>query len=181
MSAQSRRPCVAIGAGTRIAAGASRFPLLTLSLAVALAGCQRSHDEPAGGGAGSPPGPVDAAPVAAPVETVPAPTTAVGPSSPYDDAPEGALRAYVWACADGQKIVMRNLFRERAIAIDLHDGTRRLEQTVSASGARYEDAVTVFWTRGSTATFERKGAPPVRCNEVREESLREDARLRAAG
>ena len=84
----------------------------------------------------------------------------------------------MWQCADGQTLVMRNLFRERAIAIDFHDGTRRLDQTVSASGARYADSVMVFWTKGSTATLERQGAPVVHCEERRADSLREDARAR---
>ena len=99
--------------------------------------------------------------------------TATGPA-----LPEAALRAHVWSCADGQKIVQRNLSRERAIAIDLHDGTRRLEQTSSGSGARYEDAVVIFWTKGNSATLQRKGSPVVQCQELREASLREDARLR---
>ena len=79
---------------------------------------------------------------------------------------------------DGQTLVMRNLVREQAIAIDFHDGTRRLDQTVSASGARYADSVVVFWTKGSTATLERQGASPVQCEERRADSLREDARAR---
>jgi putative lipoprotein len=73
---------------------------------------------------------------------------------------------------------MRNLFREKAVAIDFHDGTRRLDQTISASGARYADAVAVFWTKGSAATLERQGAPAVKCEERRAESLVEDARVR---
>ena len=73
---------------------------------------------------------------------------------------------------------MRNLLREKAIAIDFHDGTRRLDQTVSASGVRYADGVMVFWTKGSTATLERQGAPAVQCDERRADSLREDARAR---
>ncbi len=122
-------------------------------------------------------------PATAAVESQPAapaatPAPAAAPAPAADDVPEGVLRAYVWQCQDGQKLVMRNLFREKAIAIDFHDGTRRLDQTVSASGARYADSVVVFWTKGSTATLERQGAPAVTCEERRAESLREDARLR---
>ncbi len=135
------------------------------SLALAMtAGCQRK--EPA---AAEPSAPTTAAAVPAPAPAV----TVAG-----DEVPEGVLRAYVWECADGQRLVMRNLFRERAIAIDFHDGTRRLDQTASASGARYADAVAVFWTKGSAATLERQGAPAVTCEERRAESLREDARAR---
>lgn len=115
----------------------------------------------------------------APAPAVDPPDTAPGTTWQDDPPPAGALRAYVWSCADGQKIVMRNLFREKAIAIDLHDGTRRLEQTISASGVRYEDSVVIFWTKGVTASFERKGSPSVNCTELREDSLREDARLQA--
>ena len=120
-------------------------------------------------------------PATAAVESQPAapaatPAPAAAPAPAADDVPEGVLRAYVWQCQDGQKLVMRNLFREKAIAIDFHDGTRRLDQTVSASGARYADSVVVFWTKGSTATLERQGAPAVTCEERRAESLREDAK-----
>jgi putative lipoprotein len=123
-------------------------------------------------------------PPAAPAVTpdpaaVNAPATAAAPAaSPAEVLPTGVLRAYVWECADGQTLVMRNLLREKAVAIDFHDGTRRLDQVVSASGARYADAVVTFWTKGSTATIERQGAAPVQCEERRALSLREDARAR---
>ena len=132
---------------------------------VAVAGCQRK-EAPAD----------EAAADAKPTASVPA--AAPAPSPTPDEFPAGVLRAYVWNCADGQTLVMRNLLREKAIAIDFHDGTRRLDQTVSASGARYADSVMSFWTKGSTATLERQGAPAVQCEERRADSLREDARAR---
>jgi membrane-bound inhibitor of C-type lysozyme len=107
------------------------------------------------------------------------------PTNPADaatspaEAPPTTLQAYVWSCAGGEKIVMRNLAREHAIAIDLRDGTRRLEQVSSGSGVRYEDAFVSFRIRGSSATLERKGTPAVQCRDVREASLRESARLAA--
>ena len=143
--------------------------LLIASLAgtvlLAVAGCQRKA------------APVDATAVDAKPATT-APAAAAAPSPAVDEVPEGVLRAYVWQCADGQTLVMRNLFREKAIAIDFHDGTRRLDQTVSASGVRYADSVMVFWTKGSAATLERQGGPVVQCEERRADSLREDARAR---
>jgi membrane-bound inhibitor of C-type lysozyme len=145
-----------------------RWPLLlgaSLGL-LAAGGCQRNE-------------PVT---VAAPVATESASAAQAEPAAPaepaIDEVPEGVLRAYVWQCADGQKLVMRNLFREKAVAIDFHDGTRRLDQTMAASGVRYADPVVVFWTKGSAATLERQGAPAVTCEERRAESLREDARAR---
>jgi membrane-bound inhibitor of C-type lysozyme len=103
---------------------------------------------------------------------------AAAPAVIDDEPPTGVLRAYVWECADGQTLVMRNLFREKAVAIDFHDGTRRLDQAISASGAKYADTVVSFWTKGSTATLERQGTAPVQCEERRAASLREDARVR---
>jgi membrane-bound inhibitor of C-type lysozyme/uncharacterized membrane protein len=100
-------------------------------------------------------------------------------AAPADDVvPAGALRVYVWKCQDGQTIVMRNLFRDRAVELVFAGGTRRLEQTVSASGVRYADEGMVFWTKGRTATLERQGAGLVQCDERRYESLLEDARAR---
>lgn len=130
---------------------------------LATLGCQRK-EVPA----------VDTATDAKPAASVPA----TAPTPAADEVPAGVLRVYVWHCVDGQTLVMRNLVREQAIAIDFHDGTRRLDQTVSASGARYADSVVVFWTKGSTATLERQGASPVQCEERRADSLREDARAR---
>lgn len=129
----------------------------------AATGCQR-QESPAG----------DSAANTQPASPVPA----VAPTPAADEVPDGALRAYVWQCADGQTLVMRNLFREKAVAIDFHDGTRRLDQTVSGSGVRYADSVMVFRAKGSAATLERQGAPPVPCQERRADSLREDARAR---
>ncbi len=144
---------------------------VAIAIAVPLAGCKRATS-PATNGIAS-----ESEPASAAVSQMPA--TAARAAVPAMELPEDVLRAYVWSCDDGQKIVMRNLLREKAIAIDLHDGTRRLEQTASASGARYQDAFVTFWTKGGTATLERRGAPLVKCTELREESMKEDARLAA--
>jgi membrane-bound inhibitor of C-type lysozyme len=158
---------------------AARASLALLAL-LAVAACQRQqppHEaSPATESAPTAPAATtDSGPAAAPDSNSAAATTAAGTS---DTPPEGVLRAYAWECEDGQKPVMRNLFREKAIAIDFHEGTKRLEQTPSASGARYSDGSIVFWTKGSTATLERPGAAPVQCTERRADSLREDARAR---
>lgn len=129
-----------------------------------LAACQRQP--PAEPAVATPEPAADPAPTAAPV------------AAADDELPTGVLRAYVWECADGQTLVMRNLFREKAVAIDFHDGTRRLDHVISGSGAKYADAVVTFWTKGSTATLERQGTAPVQCEERRAFSLREDARAR---
>ena len=142
-------------------------PLLIATLAV-LAGCKQRADEQA----------------AAPVETAPpaavTPPVSSPPPAPAEEPapPEGVLRAYVWECDGGLTLNMKNLFRENAITLDMHEGPRKLPQVASASGAKYSDGSTTFWTKGSTATFEHAGNAPVECRELRARSLVADARER---
>jgi membrane-bound inhibitor of C-type lysozyme len=146
-------------------------PLVTAHLLIAtlavLAGCkQRTGDQAAA--------PVESTPPAAVTPTVSSP-----PPAPEDPAPpEGVLRAYVWECDGGLTLNMKNLFRENAITLDMHEGPRKLSQVVSASGAKYSDGSITFWTKGGTATFERTGSAPVECRELRARSLVADARER---
>jgi membrane-bound inhibitor of C-type lysozyme len=123
-------------------------------------------------------------PDAAKAATAPVTQHPPPPATATDVAPPaGVLRAYAWHCDDGRNFVMRNLWRERAISIPMHDGSHRLDQTRAASGARYASSgeSTVFWIKGGTATLEHKGEPTVRCLERREESMREDSRLGGRG
>ena len=121
---------------------ALRLALMAAIAATLLAACQRKQQPAATA--------TDAAPAttAAPVAAAPAPAT------PVDEAPpEGVLRAYVWQCDDGHTLKMRNLYRENAIAIDLHEGTRKLPGVPSASGAKYDDGTASFFSKGSEAVF----------------------------
>lgn len=140
---------------------------LLLSALATLAGCERAAEEAAAPAVAEPPAAV-------------APATDVPATSPPADVapPEGVLRAYVWDCDGGLTLYMKNLYREDAITLDLHEGPRKLPQVVSASGARYSDGSITFWTKGSTATFERAGSAPVECRELRARSLLADARER---
>lgn len=100
--------------------------------------------------------------------------------------PDGVLRTYVWDCDGGLKLRMKNLYREDAITLELHEGPRRLPHVIAASGAKYSDDYLTFWTKGSTAIFERSGSAPVNCRELRAESVVADAhergvRYRGAG
>jgi uncharacterized membrane protein len=138
-----------------------------------LAGCNRAANEP---------------PAASKPEQAAPPVTEAAPSdktAPTADAtatrtpaPGEPLQAYVWNCDDGQTIRMRNLLREDAITIEMHEGGRKLPRAVSASGARYSDGSLTFWTKGDTALLERQGTAPVNCRENRFESLLADARVR---
>ena len=99
-------------------------------------------------------------------------------AAPADVVPEGVLLAYVWDCDDGTSLTMKNLFREKAIVLDLHEGPRHLPQVISASGAKYDDGSVSFWTKGGTAMFQRKGGAVVNCRDNRARSLVADARVR---
>ena len=150
---------------------ARRLPShITFVLTVLVAACQRQGD-PAPAVAVTPPAPVAPASIATPAAV---PSAASGLESP----PAGVLRAYVWRCDDGRTYKIRNLWRERAVAIDLHDGTHKLAQERSASGARYADSSVTFFTKGGEATLDTPGASKVQCHEQRAQSLAEDARMR---
>ena len=141
--------------------------VLVAVLASTVGACQRS----------SPP---ESASTQPPHVPVPAPSPET-PASKPETPPEGILLAHVWQCADGATRTVRNLYRERAIVGEFDPGGRqRLDQVESASGVRHANSTgsIVFWTKGRTATLERKGSAPVECSEVRAASLREDARMR---
>ena len=132
----------------------------------ALTACKRATDLPA---------PTPAPGPSAAQEQVAAPAAAVAAEVP---PPEGVLRAYVWECDGGLTLRMKNLYREDAITLEMHEGPRRLPLVVSASGAKYSDGSLTFWTEGDTATLEREGTAPVSCRESRYASLLADARER---
>jgi uncharacterized membrane protein len=126
-------------------------------------------------------GPADAE---APGSTPPAAADSVSSAPPLPGAkkdmppPEGVLRAYVWDCDGGLRLRMKNLYRDNAITLELHEGPRKLPHVIAASGAKYSDGSLTFWTKGSAATFERSGSAAVNCRELRAESLVADARER---
>jgi uncharacterized membrane protein len=161
----------------RTSATAVLSTALLLAALAALIGCQRGPGDaaaPVDDAQPPPPSARTAPPVAASEAPTPAQAVPPGDVAP----PEGVLRAYVWDCDGGLKLRMKNLYREAAITLEMHEGPRRLPQAVSASGAKYSDGSLTFWTKGATATFERQGSAPVNCRESRAESLLADARER---
>ena len=98
---------------------------LLLAALATLAGCKRAGEESAA------PAVAEPTPVVAPTAETPA---AVPPADVAP--PEGVLRAYVWDCDGGLTLSMKNLYREDAVTLDMHEGPRKLPQVVSASGAR---------------------------------------------
>ena len=155
---------------------AASAAVLLISALTALAGCQRNADPPASPAAATP---AEATGPSAPAAAAP-PAAATAVPAPAEDVPppEGVLRAYVWDCDGGLTLRMKNLYRENAITLEMHEGPRKLPLVVSASGAKYSDGSLTFWTKGSEATFERAGSPTVQCRESRWQSLLADARER---
>ena len=83
--------------------------LAMLAALASLAACQRGSNESA-----EPPAPA--------------------PARETDAPPEGVLRVYVWECDGGLTLTMKNLFRENAITIGLHEGARRLPRPDGGRG-----------------------------------------------
>jgi len=154
--------------------------VLLLAALSTLAGCQRSPDPSSSPSAAPAAATGPSAPAAQAAGETSAPAATATSVPPADDVPppEGVLRAYVWECDGGLTLRMKNLYREGAITLEMHEGPRKLPQVVSASGAKYSDGSLTFWTKGSEASFERAGAPPVQCREARAQSLLADARER---
>jgi putative lipoprotein len=150
-----------------------RAALLALTAVAMLAACSREATPPsAPADSGAPRAAVtDAAPPAAAIESAPPATEDVPP-------PEGVLRAYVFECDGGTQLTLRNLYREGAIALDQHEGPRRLPLVESGSGAKYSDGSMTFWNKGESASFERGGGAPVQCRQLVAASLEADARER---
>ena len=146
-----------------------RIGVVLFACIAALAGCGRNSDVT----------PTATQPTDPAASAVRQPTPEPAPAPAEDvDVPDGVLLVYVWDCDDGTTLTMKNLLRENAIVLDLHEGPRHLPQVVSASGVRYDDGSVSFWTKGDTAMFERKGSPVVNCRDNRARSLIADARAR---
>ena len=146
--------------------------LLLVAGIVTTSGCQRAGEEPPATPASAP----DAsAPPAATPAAAPPPAAAATP----DAAPDGdVLLAYVWQCDGGLTLRMKNLLRDNAVSVELHEGARKLPQVESASGAKYSDGSITFWNKGEAATWERTGTSAVDCRLDRFQSLLADARER---
>jgi uncharacterized membrane protein len=144
-------------------------PLL-IAVVTAGGGCSRKQPDSAA--------PEPAAPPATPEQSAPgAANTATIPRS-GQEWPAGVLHASYWECAGGLEFVLKNLWRENAVTLELHEGSRRLEHVPSASGAKYADQSIEFWTKGGAGLFQHKPAAQVKCSENRARSLIEDARAR---
>ena len=106
-------------------------------------------------------------PPVAPAPSAAAPTAAAPADAQAISAlPEGVYLYYSWDCDGDLHLVMKNLIQDRAISLETHEGSRKLPQALSASGARYTDGTITFWTKGNTATYQRDGGDLLNCRLV---------------
>ena len=146
--------------------------MLLVAGIVTTSGCQRSGEDPAAAPADEPTG-------AAPPAATPAAAHPPAAATPTDAPPEpDVLLAYVWQCDGGLTLRMKNLLRDDAVTVELHEGARKLPRVESASGAKYSDGSITFWNKGEAATWERTGTAAVDCRLDRYQSLLADARQR---
>ena len=93
-----------------------------------------------------------------PKAEAPSPEAAEGGSFAQRDIATPVIRA-TYRC-EGDKIITAGFSDDGIVALDLSDGrSMTLEQTISASGARYanEGEAFVFWNKGTTAFVEEEG------------------------
>lgn len=103
-----------------------------------------------------------------------------GPDQPeatftQPEPPVLPVRAYD---CQGLHVVCRLENDGKNLVVALPDRTVRLAHQPAASGAKYSNGSTTFWTKGPVGFLEQPGDPMLRCEENRMQSLREEARLR---
>jgi membrane-bound inhibitor of C-type lysozyme/uncharacterized membrane protein len=91
---------------------------------------------------------------------------------------EAVGRAFAYQCEDGRYVVAHYRDPTDEIWLFLPGETVRLPHVPEASGAKYSDGATTFWSKDREATLEEGDGGPVGCVEDRRRSIIEDAKLR---
>jgi len=89
---------------------------------------------------------------------------------------EPAPSVTVFDCEDGQSVTVR--FEHHTAVLTLAEKTLRLEQVPAASGARYSDGATTFWTQGDEAVLDLAGETEKTCTLQPQKTVWEKARMR---
>ncbi len=127
--------------------------LLVACSALLLAACDRQ------------PEPQETPQATVPPATDPMATDPMAPEAgAMTDAGPGKTMAF--NCPDGTKFIAH--FTTDKVDLMLPDRTVTLSQEVSASGARYSDTETTFWTKGPEATLTVPGKKEQICTEATE-------------
>ncbi len=87
-------------------------------------------------------------------------------------------QTFVYECNDDTQFTAR-IEGEKAWLF-LQSGTVSLPHVRAASGAKYSDGTTTFWTKAESATLERSDHVRTSCTNNRRKAIWEDAKLRGA-
>ena len=97
-------------------------------------------------------------------------------SSTVSTRPPG--KTYVYECPDEFGFTAR--IEGETAWLFLLSGTISLPHVPAASGAKYQDGATIYWSKGEVAILERADHPRVECKNNRAKAIWEDAKLRGA-
>jgi uncharacterized membrane protein len=98
------------------------------------------------------------------------------PTSVASARPPGTT--YVYECLDESGFTAR-IEGEKAWLF-LPSGTISLSHVPAASGAKFQEGSTTYWSKGEEAIVERPNHPRVECKNNRAKAIWEDAKLRGA-
>ena len=87
-------------------------------------------------------------------------------------------KTFVFVCEDQSNHVLRTT--ENGVWLFSPEGTRKLPQVRSASGAKYSDGVSVVWTKGEEALLGKVGGKLQSCRNDRRAAIWEHAKLNGA-
>ena len=85
---------------------------------------------------------------------------------------------FVYECSDESSFTAR--VEGETAWLFLASGTLNLPQVPSASGAKFQEGSTVYWSKGEMAMLELEGQPGLECRNNRSKAIWEDAKLRGA-
>jgi putative lipoprotein len=97
-------------------------------------------------------------------------------SSTVPTRPPG--KTYVYECPDEFGFAAR--IEGETAWLFLPSGTISLPHVPAASGAKYQDGATIYWSKGEVAVLERADQTRVECINNRAKAIWEDAKLRGA-
>ena len=107
-----------------------------------------------------------------------APATEHPPLNSPVDSTRPSGKTYVYECPEEFGFTAR-IEGEKAWLF-LPSGTISLAHVPAASGAKYQDGATIYWSKGEVAILERTDHPRVECKNNRAKAIWEDAKLRGA-
>lgn len=97
---------------------------------------------------------------------------------PLTTVPGRPGQTFVYECNDGSQFTAR--IEGEKVWLFLQSGTVSLPHVQAASGAKFSDGTTTYWSKGESALLERPGHERIECTNNRRKAIWEDAKLRGA-